>query len=212
MKIEITSVSARDGGALICLAVALSDGENVDRREFLLLSSQYAEIGVSKGEIDEAAFDTISEASELCLAVRRGMNILGYGASSKRELSKKLALRGVTRDMASGAAEMLERMGYVNEREDAARFAERAVRKYWGTRRIYSELVSKGYEQGAVEFAIDTLESVDFSALCKDYIDKKCGALPETPDGRKKLFAALMRMGYTSSEIREAFRAFADRD
>jgi hypothetical protein len=125
MKIEITSVSARDGGALICLAVLLSEGEKVDKRELLLLSSQYTELGVSRGEIDEATFDEISEASELCLAVRRGMSILGYGASSKKELAKKLMLRGVAREMANGAAEMLERMGYVNKNEDAARLAER---------------------------------------------------------------------------------------
>ena len=103
MKIEITSVSARDGGALICLVILLSEGENVDKRELLLLSSQYTELGVSRGEIDEATFDEISEASELCLAVRRGMSILGYGASSKKELAKKLVLRGVAREMANGA-------------------------------------------------------------------------------------------------------------
>ena len=212
MKIEITSVSARDGGALICLAVLLSEGEKVDERELLLLSSQYTELGVSRGEIDEATFDEISEASELCLAVRRGMSILGYGASSKKELAKKLVLRGVAREMANGAAEMLERMGYVDENEDAARLAERSLKKYWGIRRISSELMSKGYGDSAVRYALDTLRDVDFSMLCKEYIDKKYRALPDTPDGRKKLFSALMRMGYTSSEIREAFRAFGDRD
>lgn len=211
MKIEITSVSARDGGALICLAVALTDGENVDRREFLLLSSQYTELGVAKGVIDQTAFDEISEASELCLAVRRGMNILGYGAVSKKVLTKKLILRGVARESASGAAEMLERMGYINESEDAARFAERGLRKYWGLRRISSELISKGYEHSALRSAIESLEGVDFSALCEEYIHKKYRALPDTPEGRKKLYAALLRMGYTSSEIREAFRAFEEK-
>ena len=212
MKIDITSVSARDGGALICLAVALTSGEKVDRREFLLLSSQYSALGVSKGEIDRITFDAISEASELCLAVRRGMNMLGYGASSKRELEKKLIQRGVAREMANDAAEMLETMGCINECEDAARFAERAMRKYWGVRRISSELISRGYERDAVAFAIESLEGVDFAALCKEYIDKKYRALPDLPEGRKRLFAALLRMGYTSSEIREAFRAFGDSD
>ena len=145
----------------------MTSGENVDRREFLLLSSQYAELGVEKGGIDEDTFDAISEASELCLAVRRGMDILGYGAVSKKELVRKLTLRGVARDVASGAADMLASMGYVDENKDAARFAERGIRKYWGVRRIASELMSKGYGREAVAFAIESLEGVDFSALCK---------------------------------------------
>lgn len=210
MKIEITSVSARDGGALICLAVALSEADKVDRREFLLLSSQYAELGVKKGAIDEDEFDAVYRASELCAAVRRGMNILGYGACSKRELERKLASKGVEKSLAMGASEMLESMGYVNECEDAARFAERALLKYWGARRITAELYSRGYSADAVSYAMDTLADFDFSELCAEYIDKKYKSLPETPEGRKKLFASLLRMGYSTSEIKEAFCAILD--
>ena len=211
MKIEITSLSARDGGALVSLTVSLSEGANVDRREFLVLSSLFAELSVECGEIDGEIFDKISEASELSLAVRRGMSILGYGAASKKELERKLVVKGVARDVARSAAEHLSLMGYIDESEDAARLAERAVRKLYGSRRISAELVAKGYSAEAVRYALDTLENVDFSALCEEYIAKRYKALPSTPDGRKKLFSALVRMGYSSSEIKEAFRAFGDR-
>ena len=208
MKIEITSASARDGGAVICVSVRLSEGENSETRELLLLSSQYIELGACVGEIDCDRFDELNSAAELCSAARRGMNILGYGSCSKRGLAQKLRAKGVDAGVASAAADLLESMRYIDENEDAARIAERCVRKYWGIRRISSELYSKGYGADAVEYAIESLARVDFSSLCEEYIKKKYRALPDTPDGRKKLFAALLRMGYTSSEIKEAFRAF----
>ncbi len=206
MKIEITSVSARDSGALICVSVRLSSGENFEIRELLLLPSQYTELGVAEGEIGEERFDGLLAAADLCSAFRKGLSLLGYGACSKKELSRKLSQKGVARQLASGAAEMLERMGYINEREDSVRIAERCVRKYWGLRRIRAELYSKGYGDIATQSAVDSLDEIDFSELCAEYIVKKYKALPEAPEGRKKLFAALMRMGYSSSEIKEAFR------
>ena len=209
MKIEITSISARDSGTLVCVGVKLSSGENSEIRELLLLTSQYAELGVVQGEINEERFDTLLFAAKLCSAVRRGVSALGYGACSKKELARKLAAKGVSREMANGAAEYLERMGYINECDDAARFAERSLEKYWGRRRISAELYAKGYCADAVEYALDSLEMTDFSELCAEYIMKKYKGVPETPEGRKKLYSALMRMGYSSSEIKEAFRALS---
>ncbi len=192
----------------MCVSVRISNGENSEMRELLLLPSQLSELGLSLREISEETFDEISAAAELCAAFRRGLNALGYGAYSKKELVMKLCHKGVTREMATGAADLLEEMGYVNEAEDAARLAERSLRKFWGIRRISSELYAKGYSSDAVDAALSTLEKVDFAALCEEYIRKKYRSLPDSPEGRKKLFSALVRMGYTSSEIKEAFRAF----
>jgi SOS response regulatory protein OraA/RecX len=207
MKIEITSASARDCGAYVSVRAKLSDGSNFEIRELLLLASQYAELGVTIGEIDCEVFDALVSRSELCAAYLRGVAVLGYGAHSKKELARKLCQKGVTREMANGAAEMLERAGYINESDDAARLAERATKKYWGRRRISSELYARGYDADAVSSALETLEDVDFSRLCEEYIRKKYKEIPDDQNSRKKLFSALLRMGYTSSEIKEAFRA-----
>ena len=210
MKIEITSVTARDGGGLIAIGAKISEGENLERRELVLLASQYSELSVRTGEIGTEEFEEILSAAELCSAVRKGMAILGYGAYSKKELALKLRNKGVAMQTASGAADLLAEMGYVDEQEDAARFAERSVRKYHGKRRIASELFSKGYPNEAVEYALGSIEEIDFSERCAEYIEKKYRNIPDTPEGRKKLFSALARMGYTSSEIKEAFRVLTE--
>lgn len=206
MKIEVTSVCSRDGGAAVCVSVRLSDGENSERRELILLASQYSELRVAKGEIDADDFDRLQSAAELCSAVRRGMALLGYGACSKRALTLKLRTKGIAPDMARSAADLLERIGYIDETADAQRVAERCVKKYWGKSRISAELFSKGYSDQAVRAALDSLDEVDFAELCAEYIEDKYRVPPSEPEQRRKLFSALTRRGFSSSDIKDAIR------
>ncbi|MBQ7384642.1 MAG: regulatory protein RecX [Clostridia bacterium] len=205
MTVSVTSVSALNGGSEILLSVCISDGEHSEKRQLVLLSRQYAELRPEKGEISEERFDELSHAADICAAVKRGMNILGYGASSKKNMRLKLRSKGFSPEVSETAAEYLEELGYINEESDAEREAERCVGKYWGRRRIAAALYEKGYCEAAVRGAIDSLEAVDFEGRCVSLIEKKFRALPEDANGRKKLFAALLRYGYSPSEIKNAF-------
>lgn len=206
MKIEVTSVCSRDGGAAVCVSVRLSEGANSERRELILLASQYSELRVVRGEIDADDFDRLQSAAELCSAVRRGMSLLGYGACSKKALTLKLRNKGVDPETARSAADTLEQIGYIDEAADAQRIAERCIKKYWGRSRISAELFSKGYSDEAVRTALDSLDEVDFAELCADYIEDKYRVPPNDPEQRRKLFGALARRGFSSSDIKDAIR------
>lgn len=212
MRIEILSISASNGGADIVLAVRLSDGENSEKRSLVLLARQFAELRPEKGEISEERFDELSEAAEICAAVKRGMNILGYGACSKKNMRLKLCSKGFAAGVAESAAEYLEELGYINEKKDASREAERCIVKYWGRRRIAAALYEKGYSESAVRGAIESLVGVDFEERCVTLIKKKFRYLPKETNERKKLFAALLRYGYSSSEIKNAFCIIENED
>ena len=212
MRIEIRSISALNAGAEISLAVMLSDGENSEKRSLVLLARQFAALRPEKGEISEEHFDTLSEAAEICAALKRGMNILGYGSCSKKNMRIKLRSKGFAADVADSAAEYLEELGYINEKNDAAREAERCVAKYWGRRRIAAALYEKGYSESAVRGAVESLDGVDFEERCVTLIKKKFRYLPEEMNERKKLFAALVRYGYTSSEIKNAIHTLENGD
>lgn len=205
MTVNITSITAKNGGAELCVRVRISNGENSETRELFLLARQYAELRPREGEISEEYFEELSSASQVCCAVKRGMYILGYGACSGKNMILKLRAKGFDRESAAQAAEHLCELGYINENEDAAREAERALKKGWGRRRIASMLCEKGYSNEAVENAIDTLRDYDFSSACAAIVRKKYGSVPEDSEQRKKLFAALLRYGYSSSEIKNAF-------
>ena len=209
MTIEITSISAVNSGAEIVIEVRISEGDNFEKRKLILLARQYAELRISKGEIERERFDDLVEAGEVCAAVKRGMNILGYGACSEKNMALKLRSKGVDKESAVRAARYLSELGYINEVNDAAREAERCLKKYWGIKRIVAFLYEKGYSDTAVHHAIAELEEYDFVDSCIALIEKKFRSFPEEREEQKKLFASLVRYGHSSSDIRKAFAFFS---
>ena len=204
MTISVRSVSARNGGSEAVVKVRLSSGDNFEDKVFVLSMQSYAELRVGKGEISEENFDELQRAAEIYSALKRGMNILGYGSCSGRNLVLKLRSKGVSRDVAQEAAKLLCERGYINEREDACREAERCLKKHWGARRIEAQLHSKGYSCEAIDAAMDSLVEVDFATLCAELISKRVGKIPEAEGDKRKLFSSLARYGYTPSEIKNA--------
>lgn len=204
MTVTVTSITAKNGGAEFYVRVRISNGESSETRELFLLARQYAELRPERGEISEELFDELAAASEVCSAVKRGMYILGYGACSGKNMVNKLRAKGFDKETAIEAAEYLCELGYINENEDAAREAERALKKGWGRRRIAAMLCEKGYCSEAVENAMDSLREYDFSSACAAVVRKKFGSVPKDCEQRKKIFAALTRYGYSSTEIKNA--------
>ncbi len=212
MRIEILSIAALNGGSEISLSIRISDGENSEKRTLVLLSRQFAELRPERGEIDAERFEELEAAAIVCSAVKRGMNILGYGACSEKNMRLKLRTKGFDADIARTAAAYLRELGYINESNDASREAERCVRKLWGRRRIVAALYEKGYSEEAVREALDLLDEVDFEEKCASLIRKKFGGVPEDARERQKLFAALARYGYSTSEIKNAFHIIGNND
>ena len=205
MTVTITSISALSGGAEIALGVRISEGERFETRTLVLLARQYAELRPERGDIDCDRFELLLSEAEICSAVKRGMNILGFGACSEKNLVLKLRSRGFSRDAASSAARYLSELGYIKETDDALREAQKCLRKLWGRRRIAAALCEKGYTKDALSAALDELEDVDFAKNCAELIETRFRGLPEDADDRRKLVASLTRYGYSSAEIKEAF-------
>lgn len=204
MTISVISISAQNGGSEAVVTVRLASGENFEDRMLVLSMQTYAELRLEKGEISEESFDELQREAKIYSALKRGMNILGYGACSEKNLVLKLRSKGFSRYVSEEAARRLCERGYIDESEDARREAERCLKKYWGRKRIEAQLYSKGYSHEAVDMAIESLADVDFSELCAELITKKIRSLPSDESGRRKLFASLVRYGYTSTEIKNA--------
>lgn len=208
MKINVTSLKAIDSGNLISVKIELSDGENVDSRELLILASQYSDLRIAKGAIDTERFDEIAHASKICSAYRKGLFLLGYGACSQKKLIYKLKMKGFDQESSQKAARMLSEAGYINEDLDAVREIEKCLAKLWGKKRIISHLYSKGFTDEAVSCALRSLENIDFADNCEKLIrrdhKKQFELAKKDKSAYNKLCASLLRMGYSFSEIKEA--------
>ena len=213
IKISITSISSRGTGEETDVTFLIENGEGkAQRATFTLSSRQYLALGVSRGESDVHAFEDVAHASYVWTATKKGIVILGYGAVSPRGMKTKLISKGFDKTLAEDATRELIAMGLIKPFDDASEIARRCASKLWGKKRIISELYAKGFSSEAVTAALNSLEDeeVDFVQNCFRLIEKRYGEIPADPSGRKKMFAALCRYGYSSGEIKQAIDLYKE--
>lgn len=145
---------------------------------------------------DEAAPDITSEDKK---ALNTTLNILGFADNTEKKLREKLTRKGYSPDSVEYAVAYVKKIGALNDKRFLEREATRiAEQKLYGRRRIEQELYAKGFARDDI-LSLD-FEEVDFPALCAKRIVKTRARFTDP----RKLYAALVRYGYTSSDIREA--------
>lgn len=201
------SVNAMSEGAEILLTLQISDDDgNKERRKILLFTNQYLELGLRKGMlIDTETFDNIERCSKECLAIRKGSDLLSHSSSSRKRLVYRLRNKGVDRESAENAAQYLQEVGAINEPLDVERQLDLCLRKLWGKKRIYQELLSKGYEKEHILNALENITKEQMIENCVLLLRKKHKSIPDESDVRKKIAGSLVRYGYSFDEIKCAF-------
>ena len=62
VKITVTALVALNAGEETCAFIDVSDGIHTDSQKHTLLTSQYAELRIKKGEIDRETYEEIVSA------------------------------------------------------------------------------------------------------------------------------------------------------
>lgn len=202
------------------LTVRISSGENSEERRLTVASEMLFKIGnIGAGSLPypltAEQFDTLEYDAGLWEAVKKGLDILSYGDNTESALTSKLRVRGFDRYIAEDAAQYLSEHGYIDER----RILERAVEqlgsvKLYGRSRIKSELYKKGISRDVIdEYLEEYLDLVDTEANLIKLVKRKCD-LDSIGDRkyREKFYAAMYRLGYSPSEVRDAIREVMDEE
>lgn len=207
MIVSLVSLSAHGEGE-VAVGFSISDGSHTQNERVILPASAVVDLSLAVGVCDEACMDAVLAASEKHAAMKKGMVLLSFGRQSPKALARKLVQKGVAREMAAEAVKELIRRGYLDPCADAYAEAERAKAKGWGRGRISSALYEKGFSAQTVRYALSRLEEdgTDYVAACAEMIRRRYSAIPDDPRDRAKMYASLVRYGYTSSDIREALR------
>lgn len=168
---------------------------------------------VSGDEINEEELTAFEEAAGSRRAFNSALNSLDYRDHSEKEIRAKL-LRKHDADYVDEAVEKLIELDLVNDERYAENYArELFERKKFGKMRIKSELRAKGISADIANAAVEELfeeEEPDNVQRIVDIIDKRYYNRMNDEVGRKKVFSALQRMGYSFSDIREAMSEFSD--
>lgn len=195
---------ARRGDSTVLVTVEVSNSSGQEGVEFILLDELFLLLDIEIGaEVGEALSD-IDLYSQVTAAYSSALASFAYIPSSLRALYRKLIVKGFSKETSRAAIDIIRERGFVDEEDIAIRRAELMLEKLWGRSRILKKLCEEGFPGNVIERVSDSLDGVDFSESCKRVIEKKYTEIPEDRKERDKMYAALIRLGYSSSDIRKA--------
>ena len=161
-------------------------------------------------EIDEEELTELLCAVSFRRAYNKGLDFLSRRPYGTKELVKKLCEKGYEKEAAQAACERLTELGLLNDEEYARILAnELFERKNYSTKRILQELVFRGIDR---EIAQNAVAALDNSApnriillIQKKYLNKI-----GDEKGRRRTVDALLRLGYSYSDIKSALNALSE--
>jgi regulatory protein len=200
-------ITAKQGkGTKIHISI---DGEyllTVD--EDFWLSSGY----VSGDEIDDGDLAAFKEAAGSRLAFNSAMFSLDMRDHSEKEIRQKLMRKFDERSVDSAVEKLID-LGLINDRRYAELLTrELFERKKYGKNRVRSELFRRGIDSDIVSEVIEAYEEENDSDNVEKIVDiirKKYYNKLVDEKSRQKVVAALVRLGYSFSDIRQAMREFS---
>ena len=166
---------------------------------FSIDEETYCKYAPAEGEeITDERLELLRRASDEKKALEKAWSLLSTRDHGAKELHTKL-LRSFDAHTAQAAVEKLESMGYVDDAKVSRALAEELCgRKLYSVRRAMAYMREKGYDRDTSEQALAPYAESEAERI-RGVIMKKYIAAPP-----QKIFAALMRLGFDSGDIREA--------
>lgn len=202
MRIERIEASRHKKGRVL---VFLEDGACLKITEQELL-----DFGLRAGDrLDDTVLQRLREAAGLSNVKAAAADMVGRRAMSRRELERKLREKGAGEAEARRAAEWLERIGAIDDRDYAALLARHCAQLGYGPARIREKLREKGISRELWDGALEELPP------CGEQIDaflagKLRGRLPDEKE-RRRLTNALLRRGFSWENIKSAWLRLEER-
>lgn len=137
---------------------------------------------------------------------RKALELLVRREHSRRDLQRKLGLKGADPEAAAAVVEKLAGLGYQDDDRFAASFARDRAAAGYGPVRIRQELGAHGLDQAQVEVALAACER-DWPELARTQIARRFRpAELEDPARRRKAVDFLLRRGFDRDSAWAAVR------
>ena len=163
-------------------------------------------------EINEEELTELLDTVSFRRAYNKGLDFLSRRPYGTKELIKKLCEKGHEKEASEKACERLTELGLLNDEEFARILANELLeRKNYSIKRIKQELFFKGIDREIVENTVDLLDNDPKNRIIlvikKKYINKI-----SDEKGKKRTIDALMRLGYSYSDIKNALNTLTEFD
>lgn len=161
-------------------------------------------------EINEEELTELLNAVSFRRAYNKGLDLLSRRPYGTKELVKKLCEKGHEKVFAEKACHRLLELGLLNDEEYARILANDLLeRKNYSIKRIKQELTFRGISRDIIENIVLLLDNDPVSRIIilikKKYINKI-----NDEKGRKRTVDALLRLGYSYSDIKIALNTITE--
>ncbi len=158
-------------------------------------------------QISEEQLNSHLKESDYIRAKSRGMWFLDRADYSEKKLYEKIVAGGISAAAAARATARLKELGLIDDLRLCARLAERYAEQGVSKRESYAKLYAKGIPSDVIK---SVLEDTDFdeAAQLEMIIDKKYRNKLSDKDNAQKVYAALVRKGFSYGAVRDAIKKY----
>jgi regulatory protein len=169
--------------------------------------------GVAVGTVlEEASFARLCEAADRAAAFRTALRLLERRPFARRDLGRRLRLKGHLPAAVDTALERAEQAGLLDDERFARHFVQTRTARGRGPARLRRELSMQGVPDGVIDRVLAEEVSEDASRAAVETLARKRAQQLRELDREvrvRRVVAYLARRGYTGSEVRRVVREVA---
>ncbi len=125
---------------------------------------------------------------------------------TEKAMYQKLLRAGFSKQASAKAVGRLAELGIIDDRRYAERFADRCAEHNISKREALQKMLQKGVPYDLAKEALENTES-DEEAQIKNLLEGKYSSKIACENGTQKVYAALVRKGFSYSAIRNALKS-----
>lgn len=158
-------------------------------------------------ELDEANLKFHLNESDYIRAKSRGMWFLDRADYSEKTLYEKIVAGGISSAAAARAVARIKELGLIDDVRLASRLAEQMSEANISKREAYAKLMLKGIPKDIIKSVLEETEFDEVSQV-EAVIQKKYRNKMSDKTQIQKVYAALIRKGFSYSAVRDAIKKY----
>ena len=179
-----------------------------DGSECLIDSELVSIRGLKEGsEVED--LNELMFKSDCKRAKSRALWYLSRADHSKKALLQKLVKGGFSKEAVALAVERMEELGLLDDEKLAVRLKEYFLCQKMSKKEVYHKLLLKGIESSLAKETVFS-DDGDETEKIKELISVKYAKKLDTEDNVKKVYGALVRKGFSFTDIRKALREYSE--
>ena len=176
----------------------------------LLDSKTVAENGLYVGQqLTAEELQKLKDLSDYTRALSRAVWYIERGALSEKALRDKLIRAGFPPAVCEKCTARLLELGLIDDEALAERLAEQLTAANISQRAALSRMVAKGIPRDVAAAALENTEC-DAESQIRAVIDKKYKTRLGSPEQVRKVFAALLRLGFSYGDVRAVLKSYTE--